>query len=68
MKIPNNLPWGLAKIDFHVMTNEEWRYAAMACNNFPKAIELLKSTLDDNFLPEELQDEIEEFLEKELYE
>ena len=30
--------------------------------NYPKAIELLKSTLDGNFLPEELQDEIEEFL------
>ena len=44
MKIPNNLPYNRQIICYgdEMMTNEEISYLLLACNNFPKAIELLK--------------------------
>lgn len=46
MKIPNDLPW--LQSDFMVadfFNTEEVEYAQWACNNFPKAIELLNKIL-----------------------
>lgn len=39
------------------------QYVVEASNKFPKALELLNLTLDGDFLPEELQEEIIKFLE-----
>ena len=65
MKIPNNLPW---KMDillyrYETLTVEDIFYASKVCNNFPKAIELLKDAHSTLKIEGYGCREIEEFLD-----
>lgn len=43
-------------------TKQDAKYIVQACNNFPKAVDLLNKIIHESFIETEFDEEIEEFL------